>query len=193
MFVARSRLVRSLVTDDGRRGDRRACRLGRRRARRIATQTGVELRYRDGGRAIPYGDPLDIERVVANLVDTALRYIPPGGSADLSCQRSRTGLTVIVRETGVGIAEVDRTRLFERFWVGDPARGHGAGSRERARACDRTRLARHHGGEVTVTSTLGTGSAFTLELRARPPRATLDALSLCERWSRRRYGRIENG
>jgi len=140
----------------------------------LATQTGVALRYPDGGRAIAYGDPSEIERIVANLVDNALRHTPPGGSVDLSCQRSRAGLTVVVRDTGVGIAATDLARIFERFWRGDPARGHGAGSGlglAIARA-----LARRHGGEVTAASMPGTGSAFTLELPARPPRSHLDAL-----------------
>ncbi len=139
----------------------------------LATQTGVALCYPAGGRAIAYGDPSEIERIVANLVDNALRHTPRGGSVDLACQRSRAGLTVVVRDSGVGIAETDLARIFERFWRGDPARGHGAGSGlglAIARA-----LARRHGGEVTVASLPGTGSTFTLELPARPPRSQLDA------------------
>jgi signal transduction histidine kinase len=76
-------------------------------------------------------------------------------------------VTVTVTDTGVGIAEADQTRVFEEFQqVGDPDRqraGTGLGL-----ALTR-RLAEAHGGEITLASTLGKGSTFTVQLPAAPP------------------------
>lgn len=113
-----------------------------------------------------YGNPHQIERVVANLLENALRYTPRGGSVWLELRRHGADLQVSVRDSGVGIAPEHLSRIFERFWRADPVRspeGSGLGL-PIARA-----LARRHGGEVTVTSYPGRGSTFIAWFPVRPP------------------------
>lgn len=113
-----------------------------------------------------YGNPHQIERVVANLLENALRYTPRGGSVWLELRRHGADLQVAVRDSGVGIAPEHLARIFERFWRADPVRspeGSGLGL-PIARA-----LARRHGGEVTVTSHPGRGSTFIAWFPVRPP------------------------
>jgi two-component system, OmpR family, manganese sensing sensor histidine kinase len=116
--------------------------------------------------AMLFGNPDQIERVIANLIENALRYTRPGGRVSVECRRQGAEFQVAVRDSGIGIALENRDRIFDRFWRADPARlprGSGLGLAI-ARA-----LARRHGGDVTVISDVGSGSTFVLSLPARPP------------------------
>lgn len=115
--------------------------------------------------AIVYGNPDQIERVVANLMENALRYTPAGGNVSIEVHRHGADVSVAVRDSGAGIAPENLERIFDRFWRADPVRspkGSGLGL-SIARA-----LARRHGGDVTVTSRLGDGSTFVATFPVRP-------------------------
>ncbi len=112
-----------------------------------------------------YGNPHQIERVVANLVENALRYTPAGGCVSLELRQRGMEVHVAVRDSGAGIVPGHLERIFERFWRVDPLRspeGSGLGLAI-ARA-----LARRHGGDVTVSSHPGTGSTFVAAFPLRP-------------------------
>jgi OmpR-family two-component system manganese-sensing sensor histidine kinase len=117
--------------------------------------------------AIVYGNPDQIERILANLVENALRYTLPGGSVSIESAHDRAQLLIAVRDTGIGIAPEHLDRVFDRFWRADPARWHGGSGLGLAIACA---LARRHGGDVTVTSRLSAGSEFVASFPTRPPR-----------------------
>jgi signal transduction histidine kinase len=117
--------------------------------------------------AISYGSPDEVERIVANLIENALRYTPRGGSVWVTNERDRNLELIIVRDTGIGIAAEHHERVFDRFWRADPNRaqeGTGLGL-SIARA-----LAQRHGGDVTVSSRPGAGSRFVASFPVRPPR-----------------------
>ena len=65
------------------------------------------------------GDPARVHQVVANLLDNAVRYSPPGGTVELSARRGKGTVTIEVRDHGPGISEEDSTRVFERFYRAD--------------------------------------------------------------------------
>lgn len=108
------------------------------------------------------GDHRMIQRLIANLLDNALKYTPAGGSVDLSVIRTGDGgVTVTLRDTGIGISPADLPRIFDRFYRCDRSRsvaGTGLGL-----SLART-IARAHGGEITATSEPGKGSVFTVTL-----------------------------
>jgi len=117
------------------------------------------------------GDPRMIQRILANLLDNAIKYTPSGGSVRVSLSAIDGGEALVtVQETGMGIPPDDLPHIFERFYRCDQSRsepGTGLGL-SLARA-----LARAHRGDITVTSTLGQGSTFTLTLpKTRIPQAT---------------------
>jgi heavy metal sensor kinase len=108
------------------------------------------------------GDHRLIQRMIANLLDNAIKYTPAGGRVDVSMNAADNQVVSLsVSDTGVGISEKDRPRVFERFYRCDPSRseaGIGLGL-SFARA-----IARAHGGDITVTSEVGIGSTFTITL-----------------------------
>jgi OmpR-family two-component system manganese-sensing sensor histidine kinase len=128
-------------------------------------ESAIALDASIDGPAIVYGNPDQMERVVANLLENALRYTPAGGTVSLEIERHGHEVQIAVRDTGIGIASENLERIFDRFWRADPVRspkGSGLGLAI-ARA-----LARRHGGDVSVSSRLGHGSTFVASFPIRP-------------------------
>ncbi|HEY4958281.1 MAG TPA: HAMP domain-containing sensor histidine kinase, partial [Caldimonas sp.] len=86
-----------------------------------AFEKGLTLRIR-GGRHVAAADPLLVERIVRNLLSNAIRYTSDG-SVLVSCRRRGERLLLQVWDTGPGISENERARVFEEFYQvpGTPA------------------------------------------------------------------------
>ena len=112
------------------------------------------------------GDRDLIHQAVVNLMSNAVRYTPEGGSISVELRRDNGYASVSVADTGVGIAEKDLKKVFSRFWRADTARsnsgGLGIGLALVREVVDQ------HRGTVSVDSTLGEGSTFTLNLPLSP-------------------------
>ncbi len=108
------------------------------------------------------GDVRSIQRMLSNLLDNAIKYTASGGTVQmLVSECTENTLTITVQDTGIGISEADIPHIFERFYRCDRSRseaGTGLGL-SLARA-----IARAHGGDITVSSRPGQGSAFTVTL-----------------------------
>jgi len=139
--------------------------------RAIARSRGVALAVTPSSRARIYGNPTEIDRVLGNLIDNAVRFTAAGGSVDVATSAERGGFVVVVRDTGVGIAAQDLPKIFARFWRGDPARSGETGT-GLGLAIVRA-LVRRHGGDIAVQSTLGRGSEFAVWFPQRPPQRNL--------------------
>jgi signal transduction histidine kinase len=132
-----------------------------------AAQKSLSLSVGSCGPLEIYGNPDQLERIVTNLVENAIRYTAPGGAIDVSCSTDSTSIRIVVRDTGIGIPAEYRERIFDRFWRGDNARAADGGTGlglAIARA-----LAQRHGGDIAVAGQPGQGSIFTLSLPRRPP------------------------
>jgi signal transduction histidine kinase len=137
----------------------------------VAEDKGLSLACETSETLPLVGDPRMIQRILANLLDNAIKYTPSGGSVRVSLSAIDGGEALVaVQDTGMGIPPDDLPHIFERFYRCDQSRsepGTGLGL-SLARA-----LARAHQGDITVTSTLGQGSTFTLTLpKTRIPQAT---------------------
>lgn len=133
--------------------------------RRWFSAAGIGLEVGTLEPATVYGNPDQVERVLANLLENAFRYTPAGGQVRIDCRREGGAIVVAVDDSGVGISPENLERIFDRFWRADPVRspkGSGLGL-SIARA-----LARRHGGDVTVTSCHGLGSKFVASFPSRP-------------------------
>jgi signal transduction histidine kinase len=128
----------------------------------IAEDKNVSLSYYAEEKNLVSGDARMLQRMLANILDNAVKYTPPGGKIEVSLTgtKNRT-ITISIKDTGVGISGTDLNRIFERFYRCDQSRsqaGTGLGL-SLARA-----IARAHGGDITVTSTVNQGSTFNITL-----------------------------
>jgi len=108
-------------------------------------------------------DPALIEQAVVNLLDNAIKYSKPQSTVLLTAQRQNSGVVIRVIDHGIGIAQKHLPRLFERFYRVDKARSRNMGGTGLGLAIVK-HIAQAHGGHVTVESTLGEGSCFSIHL-----------------------------
>jgi two-component system sensor histidine kinase SenX3 len=111
------------------------------------------------------GDPQQLQLLVRNLLENAIRYTPDGGSVTLETSMLGPRAVLRVTDTGIGIPLEAQGRVFERFYRVDRARSRDRGGTGLGLAIVK-HVAELHGGEVTVESELGTGSTFTAWLPA---------------------------
>jgi signal transduction histidine kinase len=107
------------------------------------------------------GDLQRLQRVVANLLDNAVKYTPEGGKIVVNLVDNEQLVHLTIADTGVGISLWELPKIFQRFYRCDWSRskfGNGLGL-SLALA-----FARAHGGDITVDSTPGEGSVFTFTL-----------------------------
>jgi heavy metal sensor kinase len=110
------------------------------------------------------GDPAALRRVVNILLDNAFKYTPsPGGVVTLSAEERDGHAVISIHDSGVGIAEEDQARIFERFYRVDKARSRELGGSGLGLAIAQW-IVQQHQGKIRVESTLGAGSIFRVEL-----------------------------
>jgi two-component system, OmpR family, sensor histidine kinase BaeS len=107
-------------------------------------------------------DPNQMAQVIGNLVANAIQYTPTGGRISIEAGSEIDRVWVTVEDTGIGIAPEVSAHIFDPFYRGVPGQrfpqGMGLGL---AIARD---IARAHGGDIAVQSTVGQGSRFTVEV-----------------------------
>ncbi|WP_424184762.1 sensor histidine kinase [Actinokineospora sp. G85] len=108
-------------------------------------------------------DPVRLRQALGNLVTNAVRYTPPGGEVVVKLFRWQDRAILEVTDTGTGIAPDDVPHVFDRFWRADKSRSRRTGGSGLGLAITR-HLVEAHGGEVSVTSTLGAGTTFRISL-----------------------------
>jgi two-component system OmpR family sensor kinase len=110
-----------------------------------------------------------IREMLLNLVTNAIKYTPTGGTIDVSLAEQETGVSLTVRDTGIGIAPGDLPHIFERFWRADPARSRTGERPGTGLGLAITKwIAEAHGGSITVQSRPGRGTIFTVHLPRVP-------------------------
>lgn len=110
-------------------------------------------------------DPDRMAQVLCNLVGNALRHTPPKGQILLTAAQRGKHVLLTVQDTGAGIALDDLPRVFDRFYRGDETR-HGDGGESGLGLAIARSIVKLHGGTISVESTLGEGTTFTVALQA---------------------------
>jgi heavy metal sensor kinase len=131
----------------------------------VADVKRVSLKLNKPQRVITvHGNAAALQRMVANLLDNAIKYTHPGGNVWIQVTLAKKSVEIRFHDTGVGIAPRDIPHLFERFYRCDPSRrrsGSGLGlSLVQA-------VAKSHGGTIEVKSVSGEGSQFIVRLPIR--------------------------
>ncbi|MFT4157620.1 MAG: ATP-binding protein [Microbacterium sp.] len=128
-----------------------------------ADSAGVEL-VRGGDRgAWVCGDAQILIEAVGNLIANAIVYSPQGSRVGIGVRADSEAVEIAVSDQGIGIAEADRERVFERFYRADEARSRRTGGTGLGLSIVKHATQRH-GGEVKLWSRPGRGSTFTIRL-----------------------------
>jgi two-component system phosphate regulon sensor histidine kinase PhoR len=106
-----------------------------------------------------------LEQAIVNLIDNAIKYSEPGGTIQVSVQRGDKEVVIAVHDEGCGIEKKHLTRIFERFYVVDKGRSRKLGGTGLGLAIVK-HITQVHAGHVTVESSPGVGSTFTIHLPA---------------------------
>jgi two-component system, OmpR family, sensor histidine kinase SenX3 len=136
------------------------------RMRRVARKKNITLQWKRFGRAAHYtvcGDETQLTSMFTNLVDNAVKYTPSGGRVEVKGGFEGSEIVIRVSDTGIGIPEGKLPRIFERFYRVDKARSKETGGTGLGLSIVK-HIAENHGGRVTVESTPGEGSTFTVYL-----------------------------
>jgi signal transduction histidine kinase/HAMP domain-containing protein len=110
-----------------------------------------------------------LNQALQNLVENAIKYTDNDGKVLIKVNLLPESISVEVQDTGIGIAPVDQPRLFEKFYRGAQRNARKRQGSGLGLAIVKS-IAERHGGKVWVTSQLGKGSTFGIEIPLRPPK-----------------------
>ncbi len=109
-----------------------------------------------------------IQRVLANLVENAIRHTPSGGSIRVEVAQTNGQVQLAVTDTGEGIALEDQPRVFDQFFRSEKSRSRAAGGAGLGLAIARGIVEAHHG-SIRVESAPERGARFVVELQGTAP------------------------
>jgi two-component system sensor histidine kinase BaeS len=136
----------------------------------VAEERGISLTVWADGPADACANPVDLRRMLSNLLDNAIRFTPAGGTVEVRAIAAGETALLTVTDTGVGIAPRDLDHVFDRFFKADPARTHGSGIRSGGLGLSICRsIAESCGGTIGITSRVGQGTTITVRLPAVHP------------------------
>ena len=135
-----------------------------RRSEALAAEKSIaiELELPDDGVSVT-GDPESMTQILENLLDNAIKYTPDSGVVRVRTERIGARGILEVEDTGIGIPERDRDRIFERFYRVDKARSRELGGTGLGLSIVK-HLSNLMKGEVTLSSEEGEGSCFAVSL-----------------------------
>ena len=142
---------------------------------------GVEVRLGHENQAVVAGDVDRLRQLLLNLVDNAIKYTPPGGQVTLSLYNDPEWVRVDVADNGIGIPAEDlqpgqdgRPRIFKHFYRSESSRSREQGGTGLGLSIAWW-IVQAHGGQITVDSTIGEGSTFSVVLPSHVQSATSPA------------------
>jgi signal transduction histidine kinase len=131
-----------------------------------AAQKSVDLRCHLPGETLAVlADRERILQVLSNLVGNAIKFTPKGGAVSLRASATPDEVTFAVEDTGPGIPEEYRARVFERFWTTKQEGGKGTG----LGLFIAQRIVEAHGRRIWIESWMGRGTVVSFTLRRTDP------------------------
>ena len=133
----------------------------------LADKKHIALDIRNCDAHVIQADEQKIKQLMLILVDNAVKYTPDGGEVHVGFEKAPQGrVRFFVQDTGIGIAKEDQRRIFDRFYRVDKARSREMGGNGLGLSIAQE-IVNLHQGSIEVTSTLGKGTRFTVELRTK--------------------------
>lgn len=131
----------------------------------LAEEAGVTLETQLEEGCLALCSQEDMNQILRNLMENAIKYNVPGGRVMVSVFRREDSICLEVSDTGVGIPEEDMPRIFERFYRVDKARSRAAGGTGLGLSIVRDTV-HLHGGEISVQAREEAGVCFSVTLPA---------------------------
>ena len=104
-----------------------------------------------------------LSQVWLNLIHNSIKFTPPNGKISLNLHRRENDILFCLSDTGIGIAEEDQPRIFERFYKSDKSRTRSQGGSGLGLSIVK-KIVEIHGGAIDVESVVGQGATFTISL-----------------------------
>lgn len=123
----------------------------------------LDVRCEVEGDTTAFADSQALIQILTNLLDNAMKYTDAGGAIEIGVKGEANRVRVVVRDTGIGIPEEDRARIFERFYRVDRARARSLGGTGLGLSIVR-HLVQAQGGDISVRSKLGEGTSFSFSV-----------------------------
>lgn len=142
------------------------------RARNVADAKRIQIVRGGEVGLVLSGSEQQLVTALSNLLDNAVAYSAEGTQVAVTIHLRGDAVEIAVKDQGIGIAELDQERIFERFYRVDPARSRITGGAGLGLAIVK-HIVGNHGGEVAVWSRPGAGSTFTMKVPAGPHRPAL--------------------
>ena len=124
---------------------------------------GIYVEIGEIADATVIGDRDQLIAAAHNLIENAVNYSPEDTKVSVVAKRNNDIVEISITDQGIGIADEDQARIFERFYRVDPARSRETGGTGLGLSIVK-HVALNHGGDVKVWSKIGVGSTFTLLL-----------------------------
>jgi len=141
-----------------------------RQASLLGHEREIQVVLQSTAPAVVLGDELRLRELFLNLLDNAVKYSHSSGTVDVALAIEHTQARVSVTDRGIGIAQEDQSRIFDRFYRTDNARTHTKKGTGLGLAICAWIVESHHG-KLKVQSKIGEGSTFTVILPLAPASA----------------------
>jgi heavy metal sensor kinase len=129
----------------------------------LCEDKNIELQCDAPDACLISGNEALLQRLVANLIDNAIKYTPVQGWVRVGVEHRGAYVQTCVQDNGAGILPEDCERVFERFFRGDQSRSQSGAGLGLSLALA---IARAHGGDIALQSQPGTGSTFAVKIPA---------------------------
>ncbi len=132
-------------------------------SRLSAEKRKISLAFLPSNEYLVLGDRGQLEMAISNLIENAINYSPDSTQVGVALVGKEGLVEISVSDQGIGIPEKEIERIFERFYRVDPARSRATGGTGLGLSIVK-HVATNHGGDVSVWSSEGAGSTFTIRL-----------------------------
>jgi len=126
-----------------------------------AKNKGIQLDIQKIDPATIRGEENLLERMLANIIDNAIRYTPPKGKVEISLDEKKNGVILSIQDNGIGIPEEALPYIFDRFYVVDKSRSKETGGLGLGLSIAK-HVADTHGAGIEVESQVGQGTIFRI-------------------------------
>lgn len=129
----------------------------------LASKKQISIQTKFPKEMVVTGDIERIKQVVYILLDNAMKYTPEEGSVDVAIEMDHKQCSLSIRDTGIGIPEEEKQRIFDRFYRMEKHRSRDEGSAGLGLSIAKWIVEAHHG-SIEVVSVVGKGSTFIMKI-----------------------------